>query len=105
MESVSLAQLKTVCNLYLEVAFPYFEELREAFFVLDICGCRIEELFQIERWTWVIDNTVTLQPQKNNLPRTITLNENTQNFLNCIKTQTKPFLGRTSYQLQFLFRK
>jgi hypothetical protein len=105
MENVSLAQLKTVCNLYLSCNFPYFEELREAFFVLDICGCRIEELFQINRWTYVSGDIVTLLPQKNNLPRTITLDENTQNFKNCIINQTKPFLSRTSYQLQFLFRK
>lgn len=105
MESVGLNQLKTVCNLYLEVEYPYFEELREAFYLLDICGCRIEELFHIERWSWISGDIVTLQPQKNNLPRTITLNSFTQNFKSCIIYQSKPFLGRTSSQLQFLFRK
>ena len=105
MNEVNLNQLYTVCNLYLECEFPYFEELREAFHVLNICGCRIEELFQIDRWTYVNGDTVTLQPQKNNLPRTIVLNEHTQTFKNCIINQTKPFLGRTSYQLQYLFRK
>lgn len=105
MEDVNLNQLKTVCNLYLEVEFPYFEELREAFYILDVAGCRIEELFQIERWGWVSGYTVTLWPQKNNLQRTIILNENCNNFINAIKGQYKPFLGRTSYQLQYLFRK
>jgi hypothetical protein len=103
--NVELAELQKVCDYFVEAEYPYFEELREAFKLLRLTGCRIQELFDISRWTIISGYTVQLQPQKGNNPRTIILNSDFDNFISAIQGQFKPFLGRTYSQLEYLFLK
>ncbi|QIA08258.1 FISUMP domain-containing protein [Draconibacterium halophilum] len=102
---VGLAQLQEVCNYFVEAEYPYFEELREAFKLLRTTGCRLQEIFEIERWTIVSGYEVSVQPQKGNQVRYITLSSEFASFLAAIENQYKPFLGRTSGQLEYLFNK
>lgn len=103
--NVGLSQLQEVCDYFVEADYPYFEELREAFKLLRITGCRIQEIFEIDRWSIVSGYEVTCQPQKGNQIRYITLNSDFTNFLTAIENQYKPFLGRTVSQLEYLFKK
>ncbi len=102
---VNLEQLQEICNHFVTTSYPYFEELREAFKLLRITGCRIQEIFEIERWSIVSGYEVTCQPQKGNQIRYITLNSDFSSFLVAIENQYKPFLGRTVSQLEYLFNK
>ena len=102
---VAISQLQAMADYFTTAYYPYFEELREAFKLLRLTGCRIQEIFQIERWSVIDGYNVQLQPQKFNNPRQITLNSDFDNFLAAIQNQYKPFLGRTYSQLENLFHK
>nr|WP_319266666.1 FISUMP domain-containing protein [uncultured Draconibacterium sp.] len=102
---VAISQLQAMADYFTTANYPYFEELREAFKLLRLTGCRIQEIFQIERWSVIDGYNVQLQPQKFNNPRQITLNSDFDNFLAAIQNQYKPFLGRTYSQLENLFHK
>lgn len=103
--TVQLAQLRVMAEYFTTTDYPYFEELREAFQLLKLTGCRIQEIFDITRWTQITGYQVQLQPQKFNNPRIIILNSSFDNFLAAIVGQYKPFIGRTYSQLQYLFSK
>ena len=102
---VALDELNVMADYFCDADYPYFEELREAMKLLRHTGCRIQEIFNINRW-WVVSGyQVQMQPQKGNNPRTIILNSDFDNFLAAINGQYSPFLGRTYSQLQYLFSK
>lgn len=103
--NIELPELQIMADHFLEIDYPYFEELREAFILLRCTGCRIQEIFDINRWSVISGYETQLQPQKGNNPRIIFLNNNLNNFLAAITGQYKPFLGRTYSQLQNLFRR
>lgn len=102
---VDINQLRVMAEHFTTVNYPYFEELREAFKLLRLTGCRIQEIFEIERWSIISGYHVQVLPQKGNTNRSIILNPNFDNFLEAIENQYKPFLSRTSFQLQNLFYK
>jgi uncharacterized protein (TIGR02145 family) len=102
---LSLENLITRCNYLESVQKPYYDELNEAFHILNLTGCRIQEIFEIERWSIVSGYNVTLQPQKGNNLRYITLDSDCDNFISNIVNQTKPFLGRTDSQFSNVYDK
>lgn len=93
------------CQYLTSTFYPYYEELRECMHILHITGCRETEVFEIERWTHVSDYTFLLSPQKGNHERTIELDALCDNFRACVINQTKPFLGRSVWQLHNLFNR
>jgi len=103
--SVELQQLQAMADTFIEAEYPYFEELREAFKLLRLTGCRIQEIFDIGRWSIISGYQVSFQPQKGNNTRYITLDSNVDSFISAISGQYKPFLGRTYSQLQNLFQR
>jgi hypothetical protein len=100
---INISQLRTACDHFITAEYPYYEELREAFKLLKLTGCRIQEIFDISRWSIVSGYMVSFTPQKHNNARIITLNADFNNFLAAIQNQHAPFLGRTYSQLQNLF--
>jgi hypothetical protein len=73
--------------------------------LLRLTGCRIQEIFDIERWSVVSGYYLVFTPQKGNNARYVTLDSSVQNFINAVTGQYKPFLGRTYSQLQNLFQR
>jgi uncharacterized protein (TIGR02145 family) len=104
-KDIDLSDITTFANYLCTTTYPYYEELREAFVVLFLTGCRPAELFEIERWNFVSDYNVTLVPQKGNTTRDCVLDSRCDNFIAAIQSQYRPFLGRTYWQFQNLYQK
>ena len=102
---LTLTDMNNYCTQISTADFPYYEELREAYFVLALSGCRISELFDITRWSYVSGFDVIVTPQKGNLPRNVTLNASCQSFIDAIIGQYQPFMGRTVSQIEYLYNK
>lgn len=103
--SVELQQLQAMADHFITASYPYFEQFRETFKLLKLTGCRISELFEINRWSIQTGYHVTLQPQKGNNIRYLTLGPDFGHFLTAIENQTKPFLGLTVWQFWNLFNR
>jgi site-specific recombinase XerD len=103
MYNIELCQLEKICDQLITSRYPYYEELREAFKLLKHTGCRIQEIFEIERWTQVEGWEFTLTPQKGNNDRTIILNSEFEEFYKAVVDQYPPFMHRRYSQLQNLF--
>ena len=101
---VNLGSITAFAEFLTTAPYPYYEELREAFIVLLLTGCRPNELFEINRWSVISDYTVSLLPQKGNTTRSCVLDSRCDNFLAAIQGQYSPFLGRTIYQFQNLYQ-
>jgi uncharacterized protein (TIGR02145 family) len=103
--NLDLSQISTYSNWFLSAnLFPY-SWATEAFNVLFCCGCRVEELFEIDRWTWIDGYELEMQPQKGNNVRPVTLNSSCASFIEAVKGQYAPFLGNTSNKLEYVFNK
>jgi hypothetical protein len=98
-----LPELSVMADYFCDCDYPYFNELREGMKLLRHTGCRITEIFEIDRWQIISNYSVRLQPQKMNNYRYIELNSDFDNFIAAIQGQYKPFLSRTYSQLQNLF--
>lgn len=94
-----------MAEYFVSAELPYFQELREAFRLLRLTGCRIQEIFEIYRWRRISGYQFEVIPQKKNSPRTIILDDTFSNFMAAVDGQFNPFLGRTYSQLQYLFTK
>lgn len=97
--TLDLAGITAKCDYLVNADLPYYQQFNEAFVVLKLTGCRVSELFEIERWSWLGDEIYSFQPQKGNTVRTVQLNSECADFQNAIKGQYKPFGGLTKYQL------
>ena len=103
--TLDLTSITAKCEILNNSDYPYYEELREAFYLLFITGCRVQEIFEIERWSIVSGYDVSLLPQKGNNTRYITLDEFCDNFVAAITGQYAPFTGRTYSQLNNLYQR
>lgn len=100
---LDLAGITAKCDYLVNATLPYYHQLSEAFLVLKLTGCRVTELFEIERWSWLGDEIYSFQPQKGNTVRTVQLNSECADFQDAIKNQYKPFGGLTKYQLYNIY--
>ena len=103
--TLTLNNMITYCNYFDTANYPYYNELREAFHILNITGCRVSELFEIWRWSHVSGYEYQLQPQKGNNTRSIVLDSLCSNFMDAIENQYSPFLGRTVNQFEYLYNR
>jgi hypothetical protein len=97
--TLDLTGITAKCDYLVDADLPYYQQLNEAFVVLRLTGCRVSELFDISRWSWLGDDVYSLQPQKGNTLRVVQLNTDCFDFQTAIQNQTKPFGGLTKYQL------
>ena len=97
--TLDLAGITAKCDYLVNAALPYYSQFSEAFMVLKLTGCRVSELFEIDRWSWLGDEIFSFQPQKGNTVRTVQLNSECSDFQDAIKGQYRPFGGLTKYQL------
>jgi uncharacterized protein (TIGR02145 family) len=101
--TLDLTGITAKCDYLVDANLPYYQQLSEAFVVLKLTGCRVSELFEIERWSWLGDDIYSLQPQKGNTLRVVQLNTDCSDFQYAIKNQIKPFGGLTKYQLYNIY--
>jgi hypothetical protein len=101
--TLDLAGITAKCDYLINATLPYYQQFNEAFMVLKLTGCRVSELFEIERWSWLGDEIYSFQPQKGNTVRTVQLTIECVDFQNAIKGQYKPFGGLTKYQLYNIY--
>lgn len=97
--TLDLAGITAKCDYLVDADLPYYQQLNEAFVVLRLTGCRVSELFDISRWSWLGDDVYSLQPQKGNTLRVVQLNTDCSDFQTAVQNQIKPFGGLTKYQL------
>lgn len=103
--TLDLAGITAKCDYLINAELPYYQQFNEAFTILKLTGCRVSELFEIERWSWLGDEIYSFQPQKGNTVRTVQLNSECADFQDAIKGQYKPFGGLTKYQLYNVYDK
>lgn len=101
--TLDLAGITTKCDYLINAELPYYQQFNEAFVVLKLTGCRVSELFEIERWSWLGDDVYSLQPQKGNTLRVVQLNTDCSDFQYAVQNQVKPFGGLTKYQLYNIY--
>lgn len=93
--ALSLSEIKTRCASFQVGYYPYYPELKEYFRLLELSGCRTTEPLDFQRWTYVSDSTLLLQPLKGNNQRVINVGNECQSFVNDIRLRRNPFKGRT----------
>jgi hypothetical protein len=103
LRALTLNRLNEIATEIIIAEFPYFEELREMYKLFYYFGIRTNESFQINRWSFISGNSFSLQPQKGNNLRILTLDDNFTDFKAAIIGQYKPFKGRTVSQALHLF--
>jgi hypothetical protein len=103
LRALTLNRLNEIATEIIISAYPYYEELREMYKLFYFFGIRTNESFQINRWSYISGNSYSLQPQKGNNLRIVTLDDNFTNFKLAIQGQYKPFKGRTVSQALNLF--
>lgn len=74
-EPLSLYQLTLVADEILTDLCSYRPEFANLARLQRAAGCRVQELFQPDRWTFVSSLVVQLQPQKKNALRILQLSE------------------------------
>lgn len=74
-EPLSLYQLSLVADEILSDMCAYRPEFANLARLQRAAGCRVQELFQPDRWTFVSSSVVQLQPQKRNALRILQLSE------------------------------
>lgn len=104
-QNLDLSGINDKCYYLCNCNYPYYEELREAFSLLWLTGCRVQELFEISRWSYISGYTLRFQPQKGNNEREVVLDASCANFIAAVINQYTPFSGRTYSQLDNLFNK
>lgn len=100
---LSDAELDSVCLSLVNQDLPYFSAFHEAFVLLYLTGCRVNELFQISSWERVSGYEMRFLPHKGNYHRTVTLDSRCDSFIDAVVGQYKPFGGLSSGQLNSVF--
>lgn len=100
---LSDAELDSVCVSLVNQDLPYFSAFHEAFVLLYLTGCRVNEIFDISRWERVSGYEMRFLPQKDNYHRTVILDYRCDNFISAVLSQSRPFGGLSSGQLNSLF--
>ena len=100
---LSDSELDSVCLSLVNQNLPYFSAFHEAFVLLYLTGCRVEEIFDIKRWERLSGYEMRFLPQKDNYHRTVTLDSRCDSFIDAVIGQYKPFGGLSSGQLNSLF--
>lgn len=95
---LNLEEIEQRCQYLCLCQYPYYEQFREAFKLLYVTGCRIQEIFEISRWSSVSDTVFLVQPQKGNNVRQVILDSDFQAFKSAVLNQYSPFLGMSVYQ-------
>jgi len=104
-ELLDLEDINNYCDEILNFNFPYATQLVEAVKLISLTGCRISEAFDVSRWTLISGNDYSLQPQKGNNLRYITLGNDFTDFKAAIAGDYKPFLGQSIFQLSHIYDK
>ena len=100
---LSDSELDSVCLSLVNQNLPYFSAFHEAFVLLYLTGCRVDEIFAVHRWVRVSGYEMRFLPQKDNYHRNVTLDSRCDNFIDAVLGQYKPFGGLSSGQLNRLF--
>lgn len=100
---LSDTELDSICLSLVGQELPYFSAFHEAFVLLYLTGCRVEEIFDISRWERLSGYEMRFLPQKDNYHRNVTLDSRCNNFIDAVVGQYKPFGGLSSGQLNSLF--
>lgn len=100
---LSDSELDSICLSLVNQNLPYFSAFHEAFVLLYLTGCRVEEIFDISRWERLSGYDMRFLPQKDNYHRNVTLDSRCDNFIDAVINQFKPFGGLSSGQLNSLF--
>lgn len=100
---LSDSELDSICLSLVSQNLPYFSAFHEAFVLLYLTGCRVEEIFDIHRWERLQGYEMMFLPQKDNYWRYVTLDSRCDNFIDAVVGKYKPFGGLSSGQLNSLF--
>jgi uncharacterized protein (TIGR02145 family) len=100
---MSLEDINEKCNYLIGCDYPYYEELREAMLLLYETGARIEEIFDISRWSIISGYDLSFYPQKGNNIRYVTLDSRFDSFISAVSGQYEPFIGRTQSMLYNIY--
>jgi hypothetical protein len=97
------SELDSICLSLVNQNLPYFSAFHEAFVLLYLTGCRVEEIFAVHRWERLQGYEMMFLPQKDNYWRYVTLDSRCDNFIDAVVGKYKPFGGLSSGQLNSLF--
>lgn len=100
---LSDSELDSICLSLVNQNLPYFSAFHEAFVLLYLTGCRVDEIFDISRWERLTGYEMRFLPQKDNYHRYVTLDSRCDNFISAVINQYKPFGGLSSGQLNSVF--
>ena len=100
---LSDSELDSICLSLVNQDLPYFSAFHEAFVLLYLTGCRVEEIFAVHRWKRVSGYEMMFLPQKDNYWRYVTLDSRCDSFIDAVVGKHKPFGGLSSGQLNSLF--
>lgn len=100
---LSDSELDSICLSLVNRDLPYFSAFHEAFLLLYLTGCRVEEIFDISRWERLSDYEMRFLPQKDNYHRYVTLDYRCDSFIAAVVGRYKPFGGLSAYQLNRVF--
>jgi hypothetical protein len=97
------SELDSICLSLVNQNLPYFSAFHEAFVLLYLTGCRVEEIFAVHRWERLQGYEMIFLPQKDNYWRYVTLDSRCDSFIDAVVGRYKPFGGLSSGQLNSLF--
>lgn len=100
---LSDSELDSICLSLVNQDLPYFSAFHEAFVLLYLTGCRVEEIFAVHRWERLQGYEMMFLPQKDNYWRYVTLDSRCDSFIDAVVGRYKPFGGLSSGQLNSLF--
>lgn len=97
------SELDSICLSLVNQELPYFSAFHEAFVLLYLTGCRVEEIFAVHRWERLQGYEMMFLPQKDNYWRYVTLDSRCDSFIDAVVNRYKPFGGLSSGQLNSVF--
>lgn len=100
---LSDSELDSICLSLVNQELPYFSAFHEAFVLLYLTGCRVEEIFAVHRWERLQGYEMMFLPQKDNYWRYVTLDSRCDSFIDAVVGKYKPFGGLSSGQLNSVF--
>jgi len=105
MVPITTEELEQLCNYLSTATYIYYPVATSFFFDLYKTGCRPNELLQSDRWQYINDDQIILQPLKDNLPRYFTSSQLSGDLIFAIQHQVKPYQGLTLRQLTSVMKK
>lgn len=96
-------ELDSLLSSYLSRTYSFFPFFKEAFILLYHTGCRVSELFEINRWRRINDITLAFTPQKFNSERIVPIPSGVSLFPQWVDFQTVPWFGHSIKQLNSMF--